>query len=181
MLLINNLTSANSFHLVRERWTAYGEKDAYRGGRLRDLEMKSAATSSSRATRCSILGGSSCKGHGRSRSYAGYGVVVGASTAAAVDTAAPAARCVEGESGERQRGALWVVRREEKERARGTREGGRKWRCHSCGRSQATVAAGFGIGVSGRRRREELRFWAFWGWDVLTAFVGLLLHRAQIR
>jgi hypothetical protein len=110
-----------------------------------------------------------------------YGVVVGASTAAAVDTAAPAARCMEGESGKRQRGALWVVRREEKERARGTREGGRKRRCHSCGRSQATVAAGFGIGVSGRRRREELRFWAFWGWDVLTAFVGLLLHRAQIR
>jgi hypothetical protein len=57
----------------RERVTAYGERGgAYRGGRPRDLEMKSAASSSSRATRCSIRGGSSCRGHGRSRSYTGY-------------------------------------------------------------------------------------------------------------
>ena len=80
-------------------------------------------------------------------------MVVGASTAAAVDTAA-AVRCVEGGSGEQRRGAEWMVRRGEKEeRARGTRVGGRKRRCHSCGRSEATEAAGFGIIVSSRRRQ----------------------------
>lgn len=79
--------------------------------------------------------------------WGAYGVVVGASTAVAVDTAAAAARCVEGERGERRRGAWRVVRRgQEEERERGTREGGRKRRCHSCGSSEAMEAAGFGIG-----------------------------------
>jgi len=39
-----------------------------------------------------------------------------------------------------------MVRRGEKEeRARGTRVGGSNRRCHSCGRSEETEAAGFGI------------------------------------
>jgi len=71
---------------------------------------------------------------------------------------------VEGESGEQRRGAEWMVRRGEKEeRARGTRVGGSNRRCHSCGRSEATEAAGFGIGVSGRRRREVPGFLGFCG------------------
>jgi hypothetical protein len=98
-----------------------------------------------------------CKG-GRRGAYA---VVVGASTAAAV------AMCVQGESGERRRGAEWVARRgQEEESARGTREGGRARRRHSFGRSEATEAAGFGIGEPDRRRRrrEEPGFGsAFWG------------------
>lgn len=95
-------------------------------------------------------------------------MVVGASTAAAVDTVAAGAMCVEGESRERRRGAEWVVRRgQEEERARGTREGGRKRRCHSFGRSDATEVAGFGIGGGGGRSRGfALLFWAFGGWDV---------------
>lgn len=84
-------------------------------------------------------------------------MVVEASTAVAVDTAAAAAaRCLEGERGERRRGVWLAVRSgETEERARGTREGGRNRRCHSCGRSEAMEAAGFGIDVSGRRRRRR--------------------------
>lgn len=91
-------------------------------------------------------------------------VFVGASTAAAVDTAA---RGVEGERREQRRGVGRVVRSGEKEEmARGRMEAGGKGRCHSCGRREATEAAGLGIlaspgGGGGRSRGSVLRFWAF--------------------
>lgn len=80
--------------------------------------MKSPATSSSRATRCSILGGSSLDGQGRSLSYAGYEVAVRASTGSAALVAlaaAAASRCVAGETRRRRRGVRWVVRSGEEE------------------------------------------------------------------
>lgn len=81
-------------------------------------------------------------------------MAAGASTAAAVDTAA---RFVEVERGstERRRGAEWAMRMAE-ERPRGRVGARRKGRCHSCGRREATDATGFGIppcpGGGGRSR-----------------------------
>lgn len=90
-------------------------------------------------------------------------MAAGASTAAAVDTAA---RCVERGSTERRRGAEWAVRIEEEEerpRARGRMGARRKGRCHSCGRREATEATGFGIPAAAAGGAGGS---AFWGWGV---------------
>jgi hypothetical protein len=64
------------------------------------------------------------------------------------------------------------VKSGEKERERETRERGGKGRFHSCGRSEATEAAGFGIPARSVAAAGGGRVWRFWAFGV-EAFAGL--------